>query len=255
VQPPEACDDANADNTDACLDTCAAAFCGDGFVQAGVEACDDGENGDDTDACVGGCVAASCGDGVVHAGVEECDDGENGNDGDACVTGCQNAACGDGHVYAGVEECDDGGVQSGDGCDGACLAEAITFSRDFTSGVAASAADCTAWSTFRASLADDHTSITISGTNDMAGRTCNGAGATQLCNALRDGTTLSVACNGHTWFVDDCLGIELTADDLGCACVSPGYSVRPCIAHQDYGGVNTNTCAGPSQTITVTCGY
>lgn len=36
----EACDDGNADETDACLTTCIAASCGDGFVQAGVEDCD-----------------------------------------------------------------------------------------------------------------------------------------------------------------------------------------------------------------------
>ncbi|HSA58273.1 MAG TPA: hypothetical protein VLJ37_01140 [bacterium] len=42
VESPEACDDGNADETDACLSTCAAASCGDGFVQAGVEDCDGG---------------------------------------------------------------------------------------------------------------------------------------------------------------------------------------------------------------------
>lgn len=36
----ETCDDGNTDNTDNCLDTCVAASCGDGFVQAGVEECD-----------------------------------------------------------------------------------------------------------------------------------------------------------------------------------------------------------------------
>ena len=48
-------------------------LCGDGEVDPG-EACDDG-NQDDNDACLVGCVAASCGDGFVMAGVEECDDG------------------------------------------------------------------------------------------------------------------------------------------------------------------------------------
>lgn len=38
--PGEVCDDGNAVNTDACLDTCAAAKCGDTFVQMGVEVCD-----------------------------------------------------------------------------------------------------------------------------------------------------------------------------------------------------------------------
>jgi cysteine-rich repeat protein len=49
---PEACDDGNTCNNDACLNTCAAAACGDGFTQASVEQCDDG-NMSNTDACVG----------------------------------------------------------------------------------------------------------------------------------------------------------------------------------------------------------
>jgi hypothetical protein len=89
----------------------------------------------------------------------------------------------------------------------------------------------------------------------MAGRTCTGPEAAQICSALRDGTQTAIACDGVTWNVFNCLGIELTADNAACTCQNPGYSVRPCIAHQDWGGVNTTTCAGPSQTITVTCGY
>jgi cysteine-rich repeat protein len=37
----EECDDGNRDNTDACLNDCTDAGCGDGFVWAGVEECDD----------------------------------------------------------------------------------------------------------------------------------------------------------------------------------------------------------------------
>lgn len=86
LEDMEACDDGNMDNTDACLDTCVAASCGDGLVWAGMEDCDDG-NMDDTDACLGTCVAASCGDGVVWAGMEECDDG-NMIDDDECRNDC-----------------------------------------------------------------------------------------------------------------------------------------------------------------------
>jgi len=42
VESGEQCDDANALNTDACLNTCKTATCGDGFVRTGVEGCDDG---------------------------------------------------------------------------------------------------------------------------------------------------------------------------------------------------------------------
>ena len=37
----EQCDDANQSNGDACLNTCQSARCGDGFIQSGVEGCDD----------------------------------------------------------------------------------------------------------------------------------------------------------------------------------------------------------------------
>jgi cysteine-rich repeat protein len=39
VDPGETCDDANTDATDACI-SCQKAFCGDGYIQTGVEQCD-----------------------------------------------------------------------------------------------------------------------------------------------------------------------------------------------------------------------
>jgi len=57
------------------------------FVQAGVEACDDG-NMVQTDACLNSCQAAKCGDGQVQAGVEQCDDG-NMVDNDGCSNTCK----------------------------------------------------------------------------------------------------------------------------------------------------------------------
>ncbi|MEM6928226.1 MAG: VCBS repeat-containing protein, partial [Myxococcota bacterium] len=60
-----------------------------GFVQQGVEACDDG-NPDDTDDCLDTCAAAACGDGVVRSGVEDCDDGsDNGVEGSTCFADCR----------------------------------------------------------------------------------------------------------------------------------------------------------------------
>lgn len=57
----EQCDDGNNANTDACLNTCVDASCGDSYVRSGVEQCDDG-NSVQTDVCLNTCVAASCGD-------------------------------------------------------------------------------------------------------------------------------------------------------------------------------------------------
>lgn len=119
LQVHEVCDDGNAFNTDACLTTCMAASCGDGFVQTGVEGCDDA-NGVNDDACLTTCVVASCGDGFIQTGVEGCDDGNTSN-ADACLDTCVVASCGDGFVQAGVEGCDDGNASNDDACLSSCV--------------------------------------------------------------------------------------------------------------------------------------
>jgi cysteine-rich repeat protein len=105
VEKGEQCDDTNTDVTDACVQGCKFARCGDGIVQKGFEGCDDG-NTVDTDACRNNCSLPTCGDGVVSQG-EECDDG-NKDDSDDCTSRCLTAKCGDGFVHQGTEACDDG---------------------------------------------------------------------------------------------------------------------------------------------------
>ena len=117
---PEQCDDGNALNTDACLNTCTNATCGDGFVRASVEQCDDA-NASNTDACLNTCMTATCGDGYVHASVEPCDDGNQSNT-DACLNTCVIATCGDGYTQASVEECDDANMSNTDACLNVCKA-------------------------------------------------------------------------------------------------------------------------------------
>lgn len=70
-------------------------FCGNSIVD-GVEECDDG-NGSNTDACLNTCVDATCGDGYRQSGVEECDDGgSNGECPASCSTSCTENSCDDG---------------------------------------------------------------------------------------------------------------------------------------------------------------
>ena len=89
----ENCDDGNQDNTDECPDdpghggTCQPAFCGDGFVWAGHEECDDG-NTVSGDGCSDQCKIEVCGDGIVDPPTENCDDG-NTNPGDGCSAQCR----------------------------------------------------------------------------------------------------------------------------------------------------------------------
>jgi cysteine-rich repeat protein len=148
VDPGETCDDGNDIDSDECTSQCQAASCGDGFIQEGVEECDDmGESaacdsdctaascgdltvnmaageacdeGMETLACNADCTAAACGDMIINmtAG-ETCDDGNN-VDTDACTGACKPAICGDGFVQDGVEMCDDGNMIDGDGCQANC---------------------------------------------------------------------------------------------------------------------------------------
>ena len=64
-------------------------LCGNGMVDPG-EACDDG-NQDNTDDCTSACELATCGDGFIQDG-EECDDGNNIND-DGCTDACELPPC------------------------------------------------------------------------------------------------------------------------------------------------------------------
>ncbi len=97
-------------------------MCGDGKLYSGdggTEVCDDDGNQVNTDACLNTCVAAKCGDGVLQTGVEECEDGNQVNT-DACLNTCKNAKCGDGVVKPDTEFCDDGNAVDADNCTNAC---------------------------------------------------------------------------------------------------------------------------------------
>jgi cysteine-rich repeat protein len=56
-QDPEECDDGNDSDADSCVDGCRVAGCGDGFVEAGVEACDDGIDDGANGHCSPDCLA------------------------------------------------------------------------------------------------------------------------------------------------------------------------------------------------------
>jgi cysteine-rich repeat protein len=88
VQGSEQCDDGNDVDDDGCSNACTASACGDNIEQP-AEECDDG-NLSNTDACVEGCKDARCGDGFIQEGVEACEDG-NDDPSDGCAN-CQIAA-------------------------------------------------------------------------------------------------------------------------------------------------------------------
>ncbi len=140
-------------------------------------------------------------------------------------------------------------------CGGGVCGTGVIYTENFPNGtLSSSSQQCLDWNTFRGKLTGTFTGIKITGTNDQVGISCTGSSANTICQALHNNTTVSVACNGHTWQTGPCgNGQELSADGTTCQCDNPGYIVRPCINNLNWGGVNTNTCGAPTQTMTVTC--
>jgi cysteine-rich repeat protein len=120
ITSDEVCDDGNTVNGDGCSADCRSnETCGNGIVDlAKGEQCDGG------DACRANCKTRLCGDGMIDAPLEACDDGDANSDTapDACRKNCQLARCGDGSLDT-DEMCDDGNTHSGDGCSGDCLSD------------------------------------------------------------------------------------------------------------------------------------
>lgn len=72
--PGEKCDDGNTSNSDACLNTCEKARCGDGFLRSGVEECDDG-NTSNADNCSKTCKPTVGAGGSCEDDAHVCRDG------------------------------------------------------------------------------------------------------------------------------------------------------------------------------------
>jgi MYXO-CTERM domain-containing protein len=89
--------------------------CGNGLVE-NEEACDDGLGNSDTGSCLTTCEAAACGDGFVQDGVEECDDG-NVDAGDGCAADCTEEVAADSSGTDGGTAVDDTGATSGSASD------------------------------------------------------------------------------------------------------------------------------------------
>ena len=97
--------------------------------------------------------------------------------------------------------------------------------------------------------------MTISGSLDPTGVTLTDpAIIAGIALALRTSTAYGPGvANGRSWMVGVCGGgYELSAGGSICACTTADYLLRPCIGNSNYGGANSNTCSGPSQTMTVT---
>jgi len=129
----------------------------------------------------------------------------------------------------------------------------LVYSQSFTGSVTPSS-QCTAWTSFTAQLTSlPYTLLTMNGTFDPVGITVTDPTViASIASALTTSTPYGpVTSNGNSWMVGSCGGNELSASGSICACPSPGYVIRPCIGNTNYGGINTATCSGPSQIMTV----
>ena len=128
------------------------------------------------------------------------------------------------------------------------------FSEEFTQGQDGEA-HCGTWREYRASLTGSYSSVTLSGSNDPEGVTCNGRTAHAICQALHTGEAGNWDCDGNTWRIGNCgSGVEITTTSSICGCPT-GYTVRPCINanNPNWGGIGTATCSGPTQVLNVDC--
>ncbi len=123
----EQCDDGNGANTDACLNSCAVAACGDGYLRSGLETCEPPGVG----TCAANCTEAkgigataiqevnyaqsssrrgppsNCGNGILEPEKgEKCDEGRFNGLSPLCNRWCSDTFCGDGVVQAQGEECE-----------------------------------------------------------------------------------------------------------------------------------------------------
>ncbi|CAF4499991.1 unnamed protein product [Rotaria socialis] len=133
----------------------------------------------------------------------------------------------------------------------------IIYTKSFINS-AASSSQCTAWVTFLNLLVpQSYTSLTMKGSTNSTGiALTNATLVTAIANALYTNTSYGpVSSNGYSWAVGLCgtsgsNSYELTATGTVCSCAT-GYTVRPCIGNQNWGGINGTTCGSANQTMTV----
>ncbi len=201
------------------------------------------------------CVAGACRVGSCSGAFRDC----NGTINDGCEVDTSTSTA---HCGACNRACAAGQV-----CAAGVCTTSVGFEQSFTQGQ--TSPHCRAWNTFRAGLTGSYSTITIFGSRNPSGVTCTGTAANTLCQALRTGTDTSVSCGGRTWRVGTCgaentsgvnvPAIELNATGDMCSCPTGTNTaiVRPCIdvyiTNPNWGGLQSDTCTGPTQTLGVRC--
>ncbi|MDP2174290.1 MAG: hypothetical protein Q8K70_00120, partial [Bacteroidota bacterium] len=140
-------------------------------------------------------------------------------------------------------------------------AQNIVYSDTFTNGAGYSSGSSQwdNWASFRNSLDTSNQTllkVTMKGTFDQTGRTCTDRTIVRrLAMALRNAGTYNATCDNYVWSVGNCgSGPELNVNTATSICwCNNGWCLRPQInpGNPNWGGVNSNTCSGPTQRLTV----
>jgi hypothetical protein len=137
-------------------------------------------------------------------------------------------------------------------------AMAVVYDEDFVQGQSytTSTPEGIAWTAFSAEVgagaaAGIFTEVRLSGSNDRVGISCrNSIAVNELGVALANlGASTVVQCDGNTWRVGPCNDQEISVNTGGICGCPVGYTLRPTIRNPNWGGINTATCGGPSQSI------
>ncbi len=144
-----------------------------------------------------------------------------------------------------------------------------TYSQSFTQGgrYSRDSEQCSAWHTWVAELGQiqSFSKVTLRGSRNTEGYSCNGSQANQICGLLARPVDqvqhTSFNCDGKTWWVGRCgdqLEVAVGTTAI-CRCTSENNIgiLRPCIdeggRNPNWGGIDGNTCNGPSQSLEVVC--
>jgi hypothetical protein len=143
----------------------------------------------------------------------------------------------------------------------------ISFSGNFVNQFAASSSTCTAWTTFLDTLSLSSTYQAFRLDGSFGSWTCeDSVAASALCQALNTRRVFSTSCNGRTVYANGGIyangrlsGTSIELDySWSCHSGAGSYAARPCIAlveagSANWGGFNSDTCSGPTQTMNVSC--
>ncbi|MEX2231786.1 MAG: HYR domain-containing protein [Cyclobacteriaceae bacterium] len=140
-------------------------------------------------------------------------------------------------------------------------AQTVKWTDSFIGGQQPTAEQCEKWTTFLTELSGKNfASVKLSGTFDEQGKSISDpVAATQLAALLSSKTAGVVNVGSDYWVVTLCGGgacntpsvtLSYKGNQAECDC-SDNYTLRPHAAGPNWGGVNSQSCSGPSQTMSL----